>query len=328
MSHSSFGDQHKEFLTATTITTLIALAGLYLPVIGFLLCLFIPLPILFYRTKLGRSQGALILIAVTLIVAMAMQGRSVTSVVFFFALGLIGIILAELFEMDLSLEKTVAVTTGVVIIAGAAVLAIYALVSTNTLWEQVSQYLYRNLELALSVYRQMDIPEDQIDIISRSMDGILYVMLRILPAIVIASTILVVWSNLLLVRPLLRNNRLFCPDFGTLSKWEAPESLIWFAILSGILIVLPNKGLKLLGINGLIVMVVIYFFQGIAIVSFYFDKKGFPKILRGILYSLIALQQFVLLLVVAAGFLDLWIDFRRLKKGVNNNNENNTERDS
>jgi len=115
VSHSSFGDQHKEFLTATGITTLIALAGLYLPVIGFLLSLFIPLPILFYRTKLGRSQGTLILISVTLIVALAMQGRSVTSVVFFFALGLIGIILAELFEMDLSLEKTVAVTTGVVV---------------------------------------------------------------------------------------------------------------------------------------------------------------------------------------------------------------------
>jgi uncharacterized protein YybS (DUF2232 family) len=75
-------------------------------------------------------------------------------------------------------------------------------------------------------------------------------------------------------------------------------------------------------------MLVIYFFQGIAIVSFYFDKKGFPKILRGILYGLIALQQFVLLLVIAAGFLDLWIDFRRLKKGVDNNNESNTERDS
>jgi len=208
------------------------------------------------------------------------------------------------------------------------VLALYALMSTNTLWEQVSKYLYNNLELALSVYRQMDIPEDQIDIISRSMDGILYVMLRILPAIVIASTILVVWSNLLLVRPLLRSNRLFCPDFGSLSEWKAPESLIWFAILAGFLIVLPHKGLKLFGINGLIIMLVIYFFQGIAIVSFYFDKKGFPKILRGILYGLIALQQFVLLLVIAAGFLDLWIDFRRLKKGVDNNNESNTERDS
>ncbi len=328
MSHISFGDQHKEFLIATGITTLIALAGLYLPVIGFLLSLFIPLPILFYRTKLGRSQGTLILISVTLIVALAMQGRSITSVVFFFELGLIGFILAELFEMDLPLEKTVAVTTGVVIVAGAAVLALYALVSTNTLREQVSQYLYKNLELALGVYRQMDIPEDQIDVISRSMDGILYVMLRILPAIVIASTILVVWSNLLLVRPLLRNSRLFCPDFGTLSEWKAPESLIWFAILSGFLTVLPHKGLKLLGVNGLIIMVVIYFFQGIAIVSFYFDKKGFPKILRGILYSLIALQQFVLLLVIAAGFLDLWTDFRRLKKGVDNNDESNTEGNS
>jgi uncharacterized protein YybS (DUF2232 family) len=70
----------------------------------------------------------------------------------------------------------------------------------------------------------------------------------------------------------------------------------------------------------------IYFFQGIAIVSFYFEKKRFPKILRGILYGLIALQQLVLLLVIAAGLFDVWIDFRRMKKGTENQDESNTQR--
>jgi uncharacterized protein YybS (DUF2232 family) len=72
-------------------------------------------------------------------------------------------------------------------------------------------------------------------------------------------------------------------------------------------------------------MMAIYFFQGIAIVSFYFEKKRFPKILRGILYGLIALQQLVLLLVIAAGLFDVWIDFRRMKKGTNQD-EGNTQR--
>ena len=107
---------------------------------------------------------------------------------------------------------------------------------------------------------------------------------------------------------------------------RTPEQLVWVAIVSGILLLVPSKGLKLLGVNGLIIMVMIYFFQGIAIVSYYFDKKKFPKILRGILYGLIVIQQFVLLLVVAAGFFDLWADFRRLKKGADKDNESNTER--
>jgi uncharacterized protein YybS (DUF2232 family) len=58
----------------------------------------------------------------------------------------------------------------------------------------------------------------------------------------------------------------------------------------------------------------VYFFQGIAIVSYYFNKKRFPKILRIFLYTLMALQQLILLAVIGLGFFDLWINFRRLGK--------------
>jgi uncharacterized protein YybS (DUF2232 family) len=305
------------------------MAGLYLPVFGLLVSLFIPLPVLFYRSKLGRYKGAFILVAVTLFVAFSMRWRSVASTAFFFELGLVGFILSEVFEMELSLEKTVALTTGVVLGAGAIILGLYGIASTNSLVTQLSEYLSGNLELALQLYREMDVSEEKIDMVAQSIEGILYVMLRISPAIAIVSTLLVVWSNLLLARPLLRSRQLPCPEFGNLNKWKAPEPLVWFAIASGVLLILPHKGLRLLGVNGLIIMMMIYFFQGIAIVSFYFEKKQFPKILRGLLYGLIAIQQFVLLLVIAVGFFDLWIDFRRTKKqGVDKRNESNTERDN
>ena len=324
MSQMTHREPQKEFIIAIAITTLIAMAGLYLPVLGFVVSVFVPLPVLFYRAKLGRSQGALILIAVTLIVASVMGRWSITSTAFFFELGLVGFILSEVFSMNLSVEKTVAVTTGVVIATGGVTLGLYGLLSTNSLWGLMSDYLQGNLQLALAMYKEMEVSEERIAILSQSMEGILYVVLRITPAIAIVATLFVVWSNLLLARPLLRSRDLFCPDFGTLNEWKAPEPLVWLVILSGVLILMPNQGLKLLGINGLIIMMMIYFFQGIAIVSFYFEKKQFPKLLRGILYGLIALQQLVLLLVIAAGFLDMWIDFRRMKKGAENQDESHT----
>jgi uncharacterized protein YybS (DUF2232 family) len=58
----------------------------------------------------------------------------------------------------------------------------------------------------------------------------------------------------------------------------------------------------------------IYFIQGISIVSFYFDKRNFPRMLRGVLYGLIGIQQLFSLLVIGLGFFDLWIDFRRIDK--------------
>ena len=56
----------------------------------------------------------------------------------------------------------------------------------------------------------------------------------------------------------------------------------------------------------------IYFFQGIAIVSFFFKKKEVPFFLKFFIYTLIVIQQIFALLVIGIGFFDTWFDFRKL----------------
>jgi len=77
---------------------------------------------------------------------------------------------------------------------------------------------------------------------------------------------------------------------------------------------LPNAAVKIIGLNGLLILMSVYFFQGIAIVSFYFNKKQFPRVVRIFLYTLIAIQQLVLLAVIGLGFFDMWFNFRKLGK--------------
>ncbi len=314
MTHITHSQTHIDVIVGIAITALISMAALHLSVLGPLAGLFIPLPILFYRFKLGRSLGLLILTAVTLIVTFIVGWNSIGTVAFLFELGLVGLILPEVFEMNMSVEKTVGITTGAVLATGAVMLVLYSLLSTTSPWAVVSDYMEKSAKLALAMYREMDASEEKIGVLARSLDGIVYLVLRIMPAIVIITTLFVVWSNLLLARFLLRSKQLFCPDFGRLNQWKAPEPLIWVAIASGGLLLFGHPGIKMLGINGLIVIMTIYFFQGIAIVSFYFEKKQFPKILRAFLYGLIAVQQLLLLVVITVGFFDMWIDFRRTRK--------------
>jgi uncharacterized protein YybS (DUF2232 family) len=79
------------------------------------------------------------------------------------------------------------------------------------------------------------------------------------------------------------------------------------------MLLVPEKGIRILGLNGFIILMTIYFFQGIAIVSFFFEKKDIPMLLRVILYSFIGMQFFLILLVIATGFFDMWLDFRKLE---------------
>jgi uncharacterized protein YybS (DUF2232 family) len=314
LNHIAHRQIHRDVIVAIAITAFISLVALHLWVLGPFVGLFIPLPILFYRFKLGRSLGLLILTAVTLIVASVVGWNSIGSVAFLFELGLVGLILPELFEMNLSVEKTVGLAAGAVLTTGALMLSLYSLLSTTSPWDVVSDYLGESVKLALAMYGEMDSSAERIGILARSLEEIQYAMLRVVPAVVVATILFVVWSNLLLARFVLRSKQLFCPDFGRLNLWKAPEPLIWVAIVSGGLLLFGHPGIKMLGINGLIVIMMIYFFQGIGIVSFYFEKKQFPKVLRAVLYGLIAMQQLLLLVVIAVGFFDMWIDFRRIRK--------------
>jgi len=73
----------------------------------------------------------------------------------------------------------------------------------------------------------------------------------------------------MLAKPLLKTRNLFYPDFGQLNLWKTPEYFVWIAIACGILLLIPDKTVRLMGINGIIILMTIYFFQGMAIVNFH-----------------------------------------------------------
>lgn len=306
------GDIFKDILSGTAITILIFVVSVYMPIIGFFCALFIPLPTLFYRSKLGRRNGAIVPI-ITIILMVAILGRISIDLLFFIELLLLGFVLSELIELDLSIEKTILFACSSVIVTGIVSLIFYSNLSDKGIYALVSEYVTKNLELTLELYKNMGVSQDSIQMISNSMQNIQYVLVRMIPALVIASTFFVSWTSLLVSKPLLLNRDLFYPAFGSLNLWKAPESLVWTIIGCGLLLLLPSKAFKIIGLNGILILMTIYFFQGIAIVSFYFEKKRFPRILRFILYSLIALQQIILLVVIGLGFFDMWLNFRKLE---------------
>jgi uncharacterized protein YybS (DUF2232 family) len=303
----------KDIINGFLITSLIFLISVFIPIIGFVAALFIPLPILFYRLKLGRKPGAIVFAAAGIVMIALIGGISV-DVLFFAGLLLLGFVLGELFELNLSIEKTVLYACGSALLAGFVSLLISSVLSGEGIYTIVSRYVEKNLELTLALYRSMGMPEESIDLISRSLDKIRHALVSIVPALVSASTLFVTWTSILLARPVLQNRSLSYPDFGALNVWKAPEYLVWGVIGCGLSLFLPSAALKTISMNCLLVLMTVYFFQGIAIVSFYFNKKRFPRIIRIFLYTLIAVQQLVLLVVIGLGFFDLWFNFRRLEK--------------
>jgi uncharacterized protein YybS (DUF2232 family) len=160
----------------------------------------------------------------------------------------------------------------------------------------------------------MGVPQEQLNFLEDSMAVIEKVLVGVMPAMLIASTLMVVWVNLLSARKLFELRGLVFPDYGPLDRWKAPEVLVWAVIVSGVMLLVPSLAVKTIGLNGLLVMMVIYFFQGMAIVAFFINKKKAPRLVRVVLYGLIALQQLVMLAVIGVGLFDTWFNFRKLEK--------------
>lgn len=310
-------DISKDIVSGIAITSLIFAVSVYLPILGVFCAIFIPLPTLFYRSKLGRTIGAVIPIITTIMMVLILGGMSI-DVLFFLELLILGFILSELMALNLSIEKTILYAAGSILVTGIICLLFYSKISDKEIYAFVSEYVSKNLDLTLAVYENMGVKQESIQMISSSLEVIEYVLIRIIPALAVASILFISWTNLLLAKPIFKNRNLFYPDFGSLKLWKAPEYFVWGVIGCALMLLLPDKTFKILGLNGLLILITVYFFQGIAIVSYYFEKKHVPRLMKFFLYSLIALQQILLLVVIGLGFFDMWLNFRKLESNNRN----------
>ncbi|MFO7962525.1 MAG: YybS family protein [Desulfobacterales bacterium] len=302
----------KDITTGIALTIIIIAISFAVPIIGFFFVVLIPLPIMFYRTRLGRKDAAVIPVSV-IIVMMLITGGITFDVLFLTALFILGFGLGEWLEMSAPLEKCVFYPNLAVWVASSILVFFYNLVSDVNVAVRLSDFVAANLNHTLMLYKEMGIPEETVQMLERSMPRIQYVLVRIVPGIVMAGTLFISWVNVLAAKSLYAMKGMRFPDFGPFNRWKSPEMLIWVVVAAGIMLVIPDSRITLFGMNALLVLFVIYFLHGIAIVSFFFEKKKLPVMLKTVLYLLIVFQQIFLLFIAGIGFFDAWLDVRKLK---------------
>jgi len=295
------------------VTGIAVIASNFLPFICFLA---LPQAGLFTRVRFGKHS---ITICVATIILIAILSNAILIDTFFLSgLFLLGYAMGECFNRKLPVEITVIFPVLVALTAYLSGLFFYSSQLNLGMFAFVNEQVQKNLELTLKLYENMGMSMESIKMFSDNFDRIQYDLVRLIPAIVISLTLVMVWLNLLLSKILEVRSRLNFYHFGPLNQWKAPEILVWFAIGCGILLILSGNGLRLLSVSGLLILMTVYFFQGIAIVSFYFEKKQFPRFLKIFMYSIIAVQQILLFFIIGLGFFDMWMNFRKLEQKETN----------
>lgn len=305
------------FFTGIAVSSLAFLAASLIPLLGAFFFILTPLPIIYYYSKTGRIQGfAILLVSLFLVAIVLTISGSLANLPLLFMTGFLGLFLSEIFRKNYSIERTIVYPVTAVLMVWCSFIVIQSLSAGEEPWRIVEDYIGRNIQESIQFYAQLDIPAEQIDFLKDNFKQITNFFANIFPAIVLVSASFVVWLNVLSAREIFQRSGMWCPDFGDLSRWKAPEGLIWLLIAAGGLLLIPVSLVRIISLNLVIVCMFPYLLQGLSIISYLFKTKNVHRSFRMLCYFLIFAQQYLILLLVAVGVFDLWVDFRKFIKPV------------
>jgi len=300
------------------ILTVTFLSVTLVPFVGPFVLILTPLPFLYYGSRLGRLEGLTVL-TVSLLAAymiLALAGRPANLSVLFM-IAFTGVLLSEVLKHNFTIEKTILLTSLALFCCGAAFVLYHSLRTGSAPLRMLETYIAGIIEENLKLYAQMNISDEQVQMIRENAPQLTLFFTGIFPALGLAGIVLMVWINLLAGRRIFQGRVANFPDFGDLTEWKAPEWLVWILIIAGCMLFVPLEGSAIVGMNLLIIVCLIYLFHGLAIATFYFRQKQVPKMLRLLFYGLILIQQYMLIVVIAFGLFDMWVDFRKRIRRVN-----------
>ena len=302
----------KALLVGVAATLLLFVSVMMVPVFGILAGVFTPLPTLLVCYRWG-SPWALVVPggAAGLVCVLLAYFNLAPSLPLLIEMLLLGLLLAWGMRRNWSLERTVGLAAVSVFALGALVFWFNYGSGIESPGMQAEQDLRDAITLVLQQYGAASSDKQ---LVEETVQKMLPFLLKLLPGAALATTLVACWLNLLVARRYCRLHQLPMPAWQEWSQWKTPDFLVWIVIAGGLVLLLPLGMLKIAGLNAIMVAGVIYLFQGLAIMSFYFERWKLPKIFRAFLYAIILVQQFFTLGAMLMGLFDMWVDFRRLSR--------------
>ncbi len=296
-------------IRAAALTAAFFLAGGAVPLVGIVLTLLVPAPILAYaagRPAAKWRTGSALVLSLILV---ALVAGTMASVGYAATFGIATVIMCLMIERERPFESIVLTATAAVLLAGGSLLLGVG-GSPKALADMVHEGLAAGMARSEQFYQTLGVGTG---IDPQAREQLLDLIVRLSPAIAVIATALTVMINLMFFWRRFGKQRLSSPLFGDLALWHAQDWFIWLLLASGFSLFVPFAPLRTIAMDTFICAVAVYFCQGTAIAAYYFRMLSVPVTIRVIVLCVVMLQPILAALVSVVGIFDMWADFRRLK---------------
>jgi uncharacterized protein YybS (DUF2232 family) len=296
-------------LLGTILATVsLVLAAGALKATSFFFNLLVPLPIAVLTLRQGIRQGIIALIVTTALFAAVSPAGGVVAYLLQFSIA--SLLLPLLLRQGQRWDKAIAISWAVMFLTVTIVMVAEAATQGISLGAMVNEYIGREIGQLKELYSQTeDLPAEQKEQLLSVLDELGKTLGIIWPAVMafLAGFLLLIQVFSLWLLPVTRN-LLPGPAF---IDWKVPDFLVWPMISAGFAAFFATATLQTIAINLLVVLFPLYYLQGLAIVTYYFQQRGTSLWLRAVSYLLLALFNPLPFFLAGVGLFDLWGNFRK-----------------
>jgi uncharacterized protein YybS (DUF2232 family) len=276
--------------------------------------LFTPLPAAMLGMRLGPSWGTAA-VALTLAAVLAVSGW-VAALLYLVQFGVPAALLPWLLTRGVHWDRAVVATLGLMLALGVVVLIGVASGSGESAFHIIDAQVDKEISQTITLMQEfagVDESTGESEAFRQTAASMGEFLHRAYPGMLVVVCAALQLVTLGLLTLVIRPGTLPGPAFA---KWRAPELLIWALIAAGFAAAFSIGTVQTVATNVLIILLPVYFLQGLAVVEYFLSRKGWSLLWRSCSYLMLLLINPLPVIVTGVGVFDLWADFRkpRLKK--------------
>ena len=303
------------------LAAMIALIGLYIPPLQYIVMFIWLVPIVVVAVRRGFYTGVLALVtAAVLLMVLAPPQRAFIYLVQF---GALGIVFSYYFSKKADFSKMMMVGTIVSAISTAAGFLLFLQIMGLSMsyivaaWKDISEnvlIMYENLGLLDGILQRMDMTIEEL---RDTMASLMTQIAWLIPALVVINGMSVAFVTYFVIRKTLQKLKLEVSELPMFRHWQIPWYFIW-GVIVGLAFLLYGDFVgweagEIIGRNIIFMLSPILLVQGLAVFVFYYYKWELSPLLKVLLLVIIVLGfPYAIMILLVTGLFDPLFNYRRL----------------
>ena len=282
------------------------------PGLSVMLGILIPIPLTFVYVRFGRRTGLFLLTLIFMVLFILMGPKQ--AILFFTEYAVLAGVMAETIRFRLSFDKCILFSALVSAALSIALLLFVFVDREATLLEFFQKQVDGHFTQSIEALKAMGDKPEELKVLQDFAGKASGSLVQAYPSFIALGTFITALINYYATRFLWRRIDTYeMFHHARFSGWVVPDQVIWVLIGSSAVFLLADNALGAIGINLLLMTLIAYFFQGLAVTIYFLESRNVPVFFWVLIFFVILLQPLLVGASIGLGVFDTWMDLRKVR---------------